>query len=380
MDRRLQQRCRDELPGPPPAVAAASAGDTLIIRTGFYSPFSTAKGLTLLGEGAVQVGSPFGNGAPAVEVKGLPQGQSFVATNLTARVLPTGSSAINLDGNAGQIHLQHVSIDQPATPPATMGCRVFRCRSVTITGGSFVGYPAVAATESTLAVVGATLVGGAGCGGSPWCFMPGATGLLASDGVTDLSRTSVQGGNAGTSFSFAAPAISLSGGTLTVTGDSSTQIVAGAAGGALPVDAIATAGGSVVADTTVAIRGTNGGVAVGGTAAIVRRRVVSLAGAGGPLGGALSAEVVSPAGDLFWLIAGFPAPPVFTPFGELAIHPLLVVLLAAGVQAPTERFAWNATVPNIPALRGGVIGLQAANLYQASGLFDYSNLLVVLVE
>ena len=52
----------------PPAVSAASDGDTLIIRAGGYSGFSTGKALTLLGEGAPRV---FATTRPAIEVTGL---------------------------------------------------------------------------------------------------------------------------------------------------------------------------------------------------------------------------------------------------------------------------------------------------------------------
>ena len=75
---------------------------------------------------------------------------------------------------------------------------------------------------------------------------------------------------------------------------------------------------------------------------------------------------MSSAGGLFWLVAGFPAAPLPTPFGELHLNPLLIVVLGTGVQGPGGRFTWTLAVPNNPALRGAAIGLQGANFYQAS--------------
>lgn len=362
----------------PPAVAAADDGDKLIIRSGNYSAFSTGKGLTLLGEGSVRVGDPL-LGGTAIEVSGLARGKTFTMARLTAWTSPWSPNVIKLSGNSGQLHLQDVDIVHLGFVD-TLGCLVRQCDSVTITGGRFTGRPAIFAVDSALSVVGASLSGGGVCFSPPSCFKLASPGFEAWRCSSHLAHTSVQGGGSSTPMFEPGPALELKDGTAILTGDAATRILGGISTFGVPSNAIVTSGGTLVADTGITILGENGGVPIIGTGTVVRRRVVSLSGGGAPPGGAITAELVSPAGDLFWLIAGFPMAPMPTPFGELSINPLLVVLLATGAQGPRELFQWNALVPEIPALRGAVLGLQVANLYHASQTVEYSNLLVVVIE
>jgi len=126
-------------------------------------------------------------------------------------------------------------------------------------------------------------------------------------------------------------------------------------------------------DPTVVIRGSQGGPDVGGTATVTRTRIASLAAAGGPPGGTLRAEVVSPAGDVFLLVASLPADPFLHPAGWVFVDPTLITPLVRGTKGPGEHFPVAVPVPPLPELRGAAIALQAANLYQARQQTGFSN-------
>src|SRR5687768_16182944 len=63
----------------PPALLAATHGDTILIRKGAYTPGSTNKGVSLLGEPGAVLRSSLGT----FRVAGLPRGRTFVMKGLS---------------------------------------------------------------------------------------------------------------------------------------------------------------------------------------------------------------------------------------------------------------------------------------------------------
>jgi hypothetical protein len=95
----------------PPAIAAATDGDTVLVRSGTYTGFSTGKALKVIGEGSV--GRP-PTVLPPVIITGLAQGKTFTAANLyvdmsSAPYFPLYQ--VELVENRGRIHLQNVDVN-----------------------------------------------------------------------------------------------------------------------------------------------------------------------------------------------------------------------------------------------------------------------------
>jgi hypothetical protein len=209
------------------AVAVATTGDTIFVRTGFYGPFTLSKGLTITAaEGADVVVSGF-------TIAGVPVSQ-------TAVVRGVESGAIVLSANAGQVWLEEVKDQVPfATPlegPET-ALTVDGCAAVILVRSSFVGHdglctfgcvdpsPGLAATSSQIHAYDSSFLGGDGQGalggtGGPWAE-PGAPGAQLDSTFLFLSGGEVAGGAGGSEggdvFPCAGPAdggpgIELSGG------------------------------------------------------------------------------------------------------------------------------------------------------------------------
>lgn len=364
----------------PPAVAAAADGDTLVIRSGTYSPFATGKALTLLGQGGVVVRDQLQFPPAVVAVSGLPQDRSFVLKNLRIEVLAT-STILSLVNNAGRVHLEDVEAIAPSIPPTSIvACSVHRCSEVTFVNGRLTGFPALFSSESLLTIAGTEIAGMDNCG-SIRCVHVGL-GMWLQDSIALLSRASVRGGS-GNPFNPLAlprPAIRMVRSGVLATGDATTSITAGALGGAGPVPAIDTDAGVLHLDTKIVVRGSQGGPDVAGTALVVRRRIVSLTGAGGPPGGKVKVEIVSPTGDLYQLAASVPADPLVHPSGFVFLDLRHLVLVATGVQGPGERFATEIQVPPDPTLRGAAVAFQAASFSQHSQTLEFSNAAVVVLD
>src|SRR5688572_32926121 len=64
----------------PPAIAAASPGDVLIIRAGLYSSYTLDKGLTLLGESVATTKAKYTTGGTWIQ--NLPAGQLAIVAHL----------------------------------------------------------------------------------------------------------------------------------------------------------------------------------------------------------------------------------------------------------------------------------------------------------
>ena len=150
----------------------------------------------------------------------------------------------------------------------------------------------------------------------------------------------------------------------------------------VPMPAVSTVGGTFTLDPQLRLQSTNGGPLFTGTAALTRRRVVSLRTTGGQLGGTVDTEVVSPAGDLVVAFVGVPIASTPSPFGPVYVD--LRTGDRAGVSRDTTAGANGSRSPStcqmFPTCAGPRSGCQAANFYQTSGTIEMSNVAVPVLR
>ena len=370
----------------PAAAAVATHGDLLVVLPGFYSPFATDQGIAVLGQGAVRIRGyvPWFRGL--VEVTALPAGRTFSMRNVTIEHFALNDGIV-LANDDGRVHLHDVRVGpQPNSSTEFIGpaLAATSCRSVTVTGCTLRGGSGIAATDSRLVVSSSSVAGIdalAQLGGS---ISDAGAGLVVTRGSVHLSRSDATGGAGLTTMLWSErprEAIFATDAALTLTGDASTSVRAGALAGSPPLAAIIANGGTLHVDPAVAVQGTQGGPPISGSARVITRRIVSLFAAGGQLGGPVNVEIVSPAGDALALLLSVPIDPVPTALGAVYFDPLAALGLVFGAaQNASEHFAFGFTFPNLPQLRGVPIVLQAANYYRATSFLELSNPVVLVLD
>jgi hypothetical protein len=364
----------------PPAVAAASDGDTLRIRPGVYSPFSTGKALALLGEAGVIVRGGFAPRLGVVEIRQLPAGRSLVMDRI--RVEPLFDSAGVVGSSCqGRIHLEDVEVVAPTITTTDVGaCSFVQCTLATITGGALYGSPALRAATSVVVATGVRIDGADNCGAMR-CTIVG-TGIRADNATVLLARSSVSGGDGSffNPFITPEPAIRALGSTLVATGDATTTICAGSVPNGPPIPGIQADIGAVHLDTSIAVLGSNGGPDIAGTATVQRRRIPALLAAGTPPGGTLGGELTALAGSPFQIIVSLPGDPIALPFGTVLFDPTIVLPIAIGTIGASGRFPFAVQMPANPALADLPVVLQAATADPVTVFIELSNGVVVTLN
>lgn len=317
----------------PAAVQAAQSGDTLLVRAGTYSAFSTSKGIEILGDPGVRIAP---TPSLSVSVVNLPAGETFAIRNVTiACSLICTSDLVVLHSNQGRLHFDDVRFSSTtnaafrvnACAHLTMtrcsgnarGCLDVRASDVALVDCSFHGEmgvyligspPAVHAMTSRVRIAGGTFRGGVG--GLFGAIITAAPGLVCRSGV------------------------------MTVAG-SSTVVEAGlpipSQGGVPAVQAFS--GGAIELEPAVQLIPKNGGAPFAGNVNV--RRIPSVVGSSSA--SAVPLTVHAPQGHLFGLYAGFPAGPTTGAIGELWLDESTAVVLVSGVVGPTEQFGFTLNVP-----------------------------------
>jgi len=183
------------------AVAAAQDGDTILVKSGWYAPFTIdGKGLTLVGDqGAIVFIGIFGLLPQQSTVKNLTVGQTVVLRGI--------DGPLALFGNAGSVRLEGCSIVGQAGDCSPLGCipatpavDVRNCAPVAITrssleggaGGSYTvpgfdlctnGAPGLAVENATVALYDTNLAGGTSIGGCSGGVPFDAAGGTVIDGL-----------------------------------------------------------------------------------------------------------------------------------------------------------------------------------------------------
>lgn len=363
----------------PPALAAAGHGDQILLRPGIYRGATTDRGVTILGTNAQLT--------TTLRVTGLALGRTFALVGVGNTAAPlVFASPVECTGNAGRLHFDRVLLSTPGPTWGNAGypgLRLDRCRAVTATGCSFVGSPGLRATASKVVLTACTSQGHAAAQINEFWFR-GAPGV-AVDTVSTLhaARCRISGGAGAMGFGPLAPgaAITAADSDLTLTGDATEGLRAGAAVGTLGAAAIVADGGTLTLDPTLPLLPTGNSAPIAGVQrARLVRRLPALSGQGAPPGGLLRTELYSPAGQVAALFMSTASDPTPTPFGALWLEPARVLVVDVGVQGASEHRAVSIPVPNVQALGGSVLALQTLSGDAAQLRFEFTNVAVVAIH
>jgi hypothetical protein len=372
----------------PPALTAASDGDTIVVRTGLYTTGTTGKALTLLGEpgAAFDVDSTVGP-APPFRITGLPAGRAFVMAGFTATG-PNFTGILECTGNAGRIHLDRLALSNPGGAYTRGPCVIVSsCAAVSITDCRLHGHPALQVSGSQVVVTAGALNGGDAFGFHEFT-LPSAPAVVATSGTVHVARAPLTGGAGITYGPFSvnappSPAVSATSTTLTLAGSAADAVRAGTftGTGSFPTSAVVLQGGQLLLDPTLALIPHAGAPALGGAGfALAQRRLPALTVHGGPPGGSIATDLYSPAGHVALLFAGIPGLPVASPLGTLWLDPTAPVLLDTAFQGASQHHAVSIRVPADPLLRGLAVGLQTVSGDVVSAVFELSNAGVVALH
>ena len=315
----------------PPAVAAASPGDTVWVRSdGQYTSPTTSKGLRIVTTAAA---APQG----VLVVQGLPAGQELVLSGFGWSWQPT-TFALQLVDNAGRVQIEDLTMTPPgAVPNQTRGfVEVTRCADVAFNRA--VLYEVIV-TDSRVLMTGVRVYGNTELHG------PGAATHIAIDAVDSrllLSGCTVVAGYSWWTFGrplLPAAGIRTSGGELVVTGGSGDRVIGGRIynGTYFVYPApIESDGGVVTTDPDVPmLDGQQLAASPSGTSTFVQRDVpfVLCPPAFGQ-GHDFRPSIHHKPGNLAGLLVALPsAPRPLPPFGELWLDPATMLAAGSGVLA-----------------------------------------------
>ena len=347
----------------PPAIAAASDGDVVVVRAGTYGAFSTGKALAVLGAaGASVAASPT---APAVEATGLPAGRTFALKGLTL-VAVAGAPLLALRSSPGRIRLE--SIRHAGAPFAPVV--VDRCPEVTVRDWSGGLAERFEITRSGVVLTRTALTGWPANASPLVQGSPPVVATLSALWCTDCTFT----GGAGHAPSLP-PTSGLHVATCAVRIDGASAVAAGSLTPSqpLPVSAITAPGSSIALDPAVVLTSYQQAPPISGAGMVVTQRLASLDAPAASLGGMLAPTVRSGPGDAFALVLGLPTDSTLSPIGALFVDLSTAVLAGQGVQGAGGRTSFAFGVPNDPALRGVTLALQAANSYLGEARLGLTN-------
>lgn len=172
------------------AVAAAVPGDVVLVRPGWYAPFTVTIGISVRADGSpVTLGGP----GPGAQIAGVPAGQRVVLSGFTVY------DSIVATNCSGRVLIEHVRGVGAVTTARVL---VDHCVDARIAASQDVHVVAIA---SRVEITNSTLRGRRGVDGcfpgdgcDPSAGSPGGTALEASAGAdVHLGATTVRGGAGG---------------------------------------------------------------------------------------------------------------------------------------------------------------------------------------
>ncbi len=294
----------------PSAVASATVadGDTILVRTGPFgegaTPFTTSKGLTIVGVGGA-VPILTSSNAP-IEVSGLPAGSTFRISGFSR--VADGELNIRLLNCAGQVHLDALRAREPDMFfPAWPAITVLNCSSVTMRDVGTFGAPAVRIDTSTVALVSCQL-------GRTYIGVGGGRCVEATNATVDVVQPVFD------PTVLSSSAIEVVNTVLRIAGDGSALVASGTLPGGTNVPIVAT-GGSVTIDPAVPLTTFPvGQPPVAGTAVVTFASVPgSWLPAPATPGQPLLLLSTAPPGAAVFQTLGAPGPLTPSPFGLLGV-------------------------------------------------------------
>ena len=192
----------------PQAVAAAAPGSVLRVRPGTYTGFVTNKPLRILLDFTATTGSvvPPAGSAYAIEVNGLPAGETFALVGRGARVTSGTLGAVRVANCGGHVVLTAITV---AAGNTTSGVDAQNAACVLVERSAVTGTPALQAQD---AVVVSTAV--------DWSS-PGGRGIVALRGSLELTL--------GSSGGRRMPALHVTDGFVRLAGNGATALAVGGA-------------------------------------------------------------------------------------------------------------------------------------------------------
>jgi hypothetical protein len=333
----------------PAAVAAVPDGATLIVRTGYYHPFSIiGKGLTIIGETNVDVWD-WGNvsviaGYTAPHQPIVIRGLRFSAS--------LGAVRLHCQDCAGRVVFEDCTADAPTTGGSIVAihCRELWIERCTLASSDQL-YSTLALVDSDATVVSSTID----------ALVNGRAGVFQIGGTLQLCDSSIAGGGYGPQGA----AVSLQGGALRIGGHCT---LSGSYYSPAPLGlAVYGTGTARIDPNTTLVRTLQPAYGVGVT--VVVETMPALVAATGPLGGAATARLDGPAGTLAALLVGLPGPPVSVPgFGDpFWLQPGTSAVHGLGTLGATPLLG-GYPVPNAAWVLGVAIAWQGATFAPATGL------------
>lgn len=345
----------------PQAVNTATHGDVILVAGGSYTGFTLRKGLTVLGQGGVDVG-------PGSQVSQVPSGRHAVLADLHFL-------GLEVHDCVGDVLLDGLSITGPLPGPSvlfvenSLDVRAHRCTIPAVyrkTG--------VTTDNARLELSECSIAGGRGADGD--CGVEGEAGyaghVISGNARVHSAHTDATGGQGGvntaTCISFCgalsgngAPAIALTDGELFVSGDPTTTVRGGEGGcGDIGCDGYGAPGLAVHASTAARTSGTSfvGGTSCGvgqepgvsgaGTHTTALPDDPSLRVLGTPtVGGIVTFEVTGPPGSVARIFLG--RNPALNPTPNTFIEELTTKdrVLLLGTIPPSGVVTRNQFVPTI---------------------------------
>jgi hypothetical protein len=366
----------------PPGVAAAADGDTLLVRAGNYTEFSTSKGIAVLGvPGQTRIATTLLN--PGIDVFGLASGKTFRARGLVI----TGSLAqrISVQNSAGHVHFEEIDLASTGSGIAVLGVvGIIQCRLVTLVGcgrqsASFM----VSALASRVAIARCRLSGWSALGDPfPNTRSARAALSLGQGAIVDLADCSITGGAGAAMLPFtgqylpSAPAVLMADSTLRVRAGTARTLSAGVgASPTLPISAIMGTGTAQV-DSRITLNSYAGAPPIEASVQATIGLVPGLSITGGTLGANLTARHEGQASQLCILAAGLVGAVQSLPFGDLVLDVATMQVLPVVFADGAGIAIWTVPVPVNGSLVGATLTWQVGSV--ANGLMLSNPVAVVL--
>lgn len=357
----------------PPAIAAAADGDTILVRAGSYSQFTTNKALRILGRTGASVAIKDQKVQQAVQISGIGAGKTFVLKGL--RVVGwrfrAPREAIRISNCAGLVHLDRLVIPAACRTVLVRTChsgiRIIRCTQVMISDSSVQALDPVFADGSTVSICRSKLTAedsklqGRGLAKGP---SPNSPALLARSSTVTLSTCTLRGGgglSVGQLTRPGQPAIQATSSSITIAGTGADTYTAGqpAFRQSTPTSAIAMSNGRLWVASAVKLVPNSGAPPVSGTHVRLPGTPVGLCAQSAPPGGVLQVRMVATPKETAYLLVAFPAAPVPTKWGALWLDPGSMAILAQTQVGSAGTWNVAVPVPPISALRGLEVAFQA---------------------
>lgn len=315
----------------PPAIAAAAAGDDVVVHAGIYEPVTITRAIRLIGlTGAVV--RPRSFTAFEFVIRGIPAGESCSISGLEFR----GQSSANrfrIEACPGYVAIADCSVRHPIWVPSIIDCAAVSLIGCSMDTGLSIARSAVSAVQCAFS-------GYAGNSTAPPTIFAGSSEL-------DLTACSVRGLDAQLSF-YGTDAVALLDSHMKIRSQSGIY-----AGANSPRASITASGLShVTSDPRVVLVPGPGGIP------FVRMPLPALRARSYRLGTTLSIQVETADNNLYAVFAALPTPPFSLPWGRQWMDLATEVLLVAGVQ-PIGGTTVPLAIPAIPGLEGRIFTFQS---------------------